>query len=401
MTLTQFHTELSQLLYIEDYGMVDIIMASIIANSLRLGDPVWLTLIGPSSGGKSQLIRPLSKAGSTLIHRLDDLTPNTFISGSLGMEHSFLGRMGDHGIISMDDLTVLFSKNPEARGEILSQFRMIYDGRFSKSSGNRKEDMLWPMNGERGYVGVISGSTPSIYRFLAEVADMGERFVNYRMKPVDIHKMADFINTHTVSSESIDEKLGALYGEFLKPLLQSRWHEHVVLSEDVKVRIAHIAEFTTLLRTPVHIDERTGYVDEFPEVEGPGRIMKQLTYMAQGLQILNQGPLTEELIQTLEWSAWSLANDKRRAYVKAIVRLSKEMTAGGSSKKITARNISTVTGLHRDIVKKGLDQFQALGILELVEDDSGEYEWRLARYELKDIVMRLDPPEGVLQEELL
>lgn len=388
MTLAQFHQELHKLLYIEDEGLVDIIMAGIVANSLKLGDPVWMTLIGPSSGGKSQIIRPLTKAADGLIHRLDDLTPNTFISGSLGIENSFLGRMGNHGIISMDDLTVLFSKNAEARGEILSQFRMIYDGRFSKSSGNRKEAMVWPVNGERGYVGVISGSTPSIYRFLAEVADMGERFVNYRMKATDMHKMADFINKNTVPSQELDDKLADLYKTFLTPLIQDpkSW-QYTPLSDGVKQTISHIAEFTTLLRTPVHIDERSGLVDDFPEVEGPGRIMKQLTYMAQGLQIINRGPLTPELIHTLEWSAWSLANDKRRAYVKAIIRLDYQRD------KITAKNISAISGLHRDIVKKGLDQFQALKIITLKADDHGEYEWELACRPLKDIVMRLDPPD--------
>jgi hypothetical protein len=389
MTLDTLHDEIGKLLYIEDRGMIDVILASIVANSLKLGDPVWLTLIGPSSGGKSQIIRPISQARPQLIHRLDDLTPNTFISGSLGIEHSFLGRMGNHGIISMDDLTVLFSKNAEARGEILSQFRMIYDGRFSKSSGNRKEDMLWPVDKSRGYVGIISGSTPSIYRFLAEVADMGERFINYRMKPTDMHKMADFINANTISSESLDKSLEVLYTEFLTKVIQDPLvGRHTILSQEVKDVISHMAEYATLLRTPVHIDERLGLVDEFPETEGPGRIMKQLTYLAQGLQIINQGPLTPQLIHTLEWTAWSLANDKRRAYLKAIVQLNRQ------SQKITARNISAITGLHRDVVKKGLDHFQALHIISLTEDDAGEYEWFLEKHELVDIVMRLDPPKS-------
>lgn len=387
MTLEQFHNELGKLLYIEDYGMVDAIMASIVANSLKLGDPVWMTLIGPSSGGKSQIIRPLAKASNDFIHRLDDLTPNTFISGSLGLENSFLGRIGDHGIISMDDLTVLFSKNAEQRGEILSQFRMIYDGRFSKSSGNRKEDMLWPASGNRGYVGIISGSTPSIYRYLAEVADMGERFINYRMKPTDMHKMADFINSNTIASDLLDDQLADLYERFMKPCIQNKQsYTLITLTPETKQAISHIAEYTTLLRTPVHVDERSGFVDEFPEVEGPGRIMKQLTYLAQGLQIINHGPLTPDLLKVVEWCGWSLANDKRRAYIKAIVELYR------TSKTINARNISAITGLHRDIVKKGLDQFQALGILSLNDDDSSEYQWELVRHELREIVMRLDPP---------
>jgi DNA-binding transcriptional regulator LsrR (DeoR family) len=73
--------------------------------------------------------------------------------------------------------------------------------------------------------------------------------------------------------------------------------------------------------------------------------------------------------------------------VKAIIKLDY------LREKLTAKNISAITGLHRDIVKKGLDQFQALGIITLKADDHGEYEWELACRPLKDIVMRLDPPD--------
>jgi len=383
MTLQDLHHELSQLLYIEDQNMYNVLMASIVANSMKLGDPVWLTLIGPSSGGKSQIIRPFTKANPSLIYRLDDLTPNTFMSATLGPEHSMLGRIGPHGILSMDDLTVLFSKNAEARGEILSQFRMIYDGRFSKSSGNRKDSMDW-----EGYMGMIAGSTPSIYRFFAEVADMGERFVTYRMKDYDKHKAVEFISNNTLTAIDLDARLTDVLFEFLQPIIAAGPQDFATLTDDAKATIANIAEHCTLLRTAVHTDERSGFVDEFPEPEMPFRVMKQLTYIAQGLQVINQGPLTPQLSQALEWVGWSLANDKRRAYLKCIVQLDYQ------GKKITARNISALTGLHKDIVRKGMDQLQALGVVTLDrDDDAGEYEWYLTHRGLKDITMRLDPPD--------
>jgi hypothetical protein len=127
-------------------------------------------------------------------------------------------------------------------------------------------------------------------------------------------------------------------------------------------------------------------VDEFPEPEMPFRVMKQLTYLAQGLQALNKGPLTPELTKALEWVGWSLANDKRRAYIQAITILDYQ------GKRITAKNVSAITGLHRDVVKKGMDQFQALGIITLDGDDTGEYVWRLSNRNLRDLSLRLDEP---------
>ena len=382
MTRDELHEKLGELLYIEDKGIVDVVCASIIANSMKLGDPVWLTLIGPSSGGKSQIIRPFA-AATKIITRIDDMTPNTLMSGTLGAENSLLGRIGAHGIISMDDLTVLFSKNAEARGEILSQFRMLYDGRFAKSSGNRKEEMVW-----EGYLGMISGSTPSIYRYFAEVADMGERFINYRMKAFDKHKAVEFISNNNLTSKDLDGKIAAILEEFLSERLQADGARHCPLSDEVKAVISNISEHSTLMRTAVHVDERSGFVDEFPEPEMPFRVMKQLTKIAEALQVVNQGPLTEELIATLEWTGWSLANDKRRAYMRHLVGLD------DSGKFLTSRNISACTGLETSIVKKGLDHLQALDVIRLKDEDAaGQKRWYIHNKEIAKVVRRLDPPD--------
>lgn len=386
MTRAELHKKIGELMYVEDFGMVDIVIASIIANSLKIGDPVWLTLIGPSSGGKSQLIRPFAKANPNLIHQVDDLTSNTLISGTLGVEHSLLGRIGEHGVLSMDDLTVLFSKNSEQRAEILSQFRMLYDGQFSKSTGNRKDAQLW-----KGYVGMIAGATPSIYRYFAEVSDMGERFINYRMKKYDVHKAVEFVTTHRHTANELTDKLAALFKEYVVTLIEGLPKDSKFLPAihpETYQTIQTMSEFSTLMRTPVHIDERSGLVDEFPEPEMPFRVMKQLTSIAQALQCMaddHTAPLPPDLTRALEWCAYSLCNDKRRAWLRALVGLH------DAGKRLSARNISAATGLHTEVVKKELDQLQAIGIIELADEDRGEKQWSLANSGITKMVRRLDP----------
>lgn len=386
MTLSEFHTELNKLMYIEDPNIINVILGSIVANSLQIGDPVWLTIIGPSSGGKSQMIRPFAMAHEKYIHRVDDLTANTLLSGTLGLEGSLLGRVGSAGILSMDDLTVLFSKNVEQRSEILSQFRMLYDGYYSKSSGNRKEAIVW-----KGYLGMIAGSTPSIYRFFNEVADMGERFISYRMKPIDIDKAVEFVSQHPVTSKEMNGQIADLIRGFLPDLLQSLPDPKYLpdLHPDTLIAIRNAAQHCTLLRTAIHIDERSGLVDEFPEPEMPFRVMKQLTYLAQGMQCLQddpKAPLGPDFISALEWTAYSLANDKRRAYIRAVVALDHQ------GKKISTRNISSYTGLHNEIVGRGMAQLQALDIVSLAsEEDTSRREYQIENRGLCDLVRRLEP----------
>lgn len=384
MTINELHTELKKLMYIEDLNLIDVVLASIVANSRQIGDPVWLTIIGPSSGGKSQLIRPFGMAHSGYIHRVDDLTANTLISGSLGVDNSLLGKIGAAGVLSMDDLTVLFSKNPEQRGEILSQFRMLYDGRFAKSSGNRKEEMVW-----EGYLGLISGSTPAIYRYFGEVADMGERFISYRMKPIDVHKAVEFVSANPKTSKELNNDISTVLSEFLPPLLTNEDTTLPDLHEDTLLAIQEASEHFTLLRTPIHLDERSGLVDEFPEPEMPFRVMKQLTCLAKGFQLLQDDPskpLSPNYVTALEWTAYSLANDKRRAYIKAVAALDYQ------GMKISTRNLSALTGLHNEVVTRGLSQLQALNIISLAsEEDTNRREFTIVNRRLTDLVRKLDP----------
>jgi hypothetical protein len=385
MTLDTLHQELSKLMYIEDKNLVNVVMASIVSNSVQVGDPVWLTIIGPSSGGKSQLIRPLAMAHGQYIHRVDDLTANTLISGTLGVEDSLLGKIGEAGIISMDDLTVLFSKNAEERAAILSQFRMLYDGHYSKSSGNRKEAMVW-----KGYLGMIAGSTPSIYRIFNEVADMGERFISYRMKPMNVDKAVDFVSEHPTTSKEMNESISSLIQQFLPPLLaRAQAIPKPQLHQETLDAIKEAAKHFTLLRTPLHTDDRSGMVDEFPESEMPFRVMKQLNYLAVGMQYMQEdptAPLAPEFIEALEWTAYSLANDKRRAYMRAVVALDFQR------QKITARNVSSVCGLHNDIVTRGLSHLQALNIIELGREEQGRTrEYAIKNHALCALVRKLEP----------
>lgn len=395
MTLEELHTAFNEYLYVEDPNILNVTLASIVANSLQVGDPVWLTIIGPSSGGKSQIIRPFALAHSDYVHRIDDLTPNTFLSASLGIEHSLLGKIGSGGILSMDDLTVLFSKNTEQRAEILSQFRMLYDGHYSKGSGNRKEDVVW-----QGYMGMIAGSTPSIYRYFSEVADMGERFISYRMKRMDTSKALNFVSSHPHTSKHLNHTLAAIIQEYLPPLLQSLPNEESrpPLHPATHAIIQEAALHCTLLRTPIHIDERTGLVDEFPEPEMPFRVLKQLTYLAQGMQYLQPDPTAElppQFHDALRWTAYSLISDKRRAYARAIAHLNAMPNVA-----ITKRSVASLTGMNDEIVNRGLSQLQALGLLTLTNEDGSRREYVANNYELFRFVRSIDPIAEDLEPDI-
>lgn len=385
--------------------MVDSLNAAVLANAKGIGDPVWMTLIGPSSGGKSQLIRPLAKANPSLFLQLDDLTSNTLISGN-GEKDSLIFRIKERGIITMDDFTVLASKNAEDRNAILSQFRMIYDGRMTKASGkNGAEPITW-----EGHAGMIAGSTPQIYKLFAEVADMGERFIYYRMKDMDEDKAVDFVMGKGLSAKETDEKLKALYAQYYSSMMQKvEDMPDVEVDEETQQAIIDIAKSGTRLRTPVITDDREHFVSEMPVSEMPFRVMKQLTNIAKSFAVMHYSDTKETVLPTdlreaVEWFGYSLADDKRREYFKAVIAMESTYVTGGTglkTLKATARNISAYTGLHHTAVERGMSVLSAIGVVKLNEatHDNEAKSWSVVDRKLKEIVERIDPPKKVKEED--
>lgn len=393
MTREELHKSIGEVLYIEDFGIIDTLLASVIANSQMIGDPVWLTLIGPSSGGKSQLIRPIAKSNPKLFLQVDDMTANTFISGTAG-EDSLIFRIKGSGIISMDDLTVLFSKNSEDRAAILSQFRMIYDGRLAKATGaNKGKLMEWT-----GHAGMLAGSTPAIYRHFSEVSDMGERFINYRMRTVDEEKITDFVMNNPVPAKQLDLLLIDSYTEYIASILSSDRLSSVpeLDAESMKI-IKNAARVGTKMRTPVMFDDRDKFVSEIPVQEVSIRVMKQLIYLANAFMIMHyvetgEDKLPRHYINCLEWVAYSLSDDKRRLYAKAVLALEY------AQKEVSIRNIAAYTGLPQAAVERQLPVLTAIGVLEMSEREQGKKEtrtWRFKDLAVKDFAYRLDTPEGI------
>lgn len=396
MTREELHRQVAGILYVEDPCLLDTMIACIVANSLRIGDPVWLTIIGPSSGGKSQLIRPMAKSNPEMFLQIDDLTSNSLISGNGEAQSTiFKIRKDTPGIISMDDLTVLFSKNAEDRNAILSQFRMIYDGRMTKATGTGKT-ITW-----EGHAGMIAGSTPAIYRHFSEVSDMGERFVSYRMRPMSDKKFLEFITRNPVAARELDGKLVDIYTTYIRELMVDiQGKPSPDLAPGVMSTILKAALVGTRLRTPVVFDDKGGFVSEYPVRELPGRVFKQLYNLAKAFVMMagsTDGGLPKEYREALEWCAYSMADDKRREYVKSVIALERD------GHKATLRNIASHSGMPKAALERGLPILTAIGVLAMKGGDENSKKdrvWTCADYDLKEMIIRLDPPRKVIEREV-
>lgn len=391
MKLTALKKKMREHLYMEDEDILDIIMAASVTNIMQLGQPVWLIVIGAPSSGKTQYISPLEYAqpeGQNIIHEITDITPNTFLSGSLTkksaeFEPSLLKRIGGHGILLFPDLTALFSKEAQTLHEILGQLRHIYDGHLTKLTGNQ-EPITW-----KGKLGIIGASTGSIYRHFEEIADMGERFMYYRMKPYNVDKAVDKSLSRTLYGQELDEHIGSLYGEYIAEVIQKHTTDPVFSDEDNR-KIKEMAKLASVIRTSVHINERSQEVDRIPEPEMPMRTALQLRGLALGMCVMNEyengsATLTEKNIRALEWCAFSLANDERRKTLQALA----EYPAG-----CTSAAIAMTLGLPTGSTSAYLQQLASLRVCRRLKVDGNNADlWLMDDEGIRDIVLRLSGTE--------
>ena len=141
-------------LLITDWDALTVTVASVIANRLA-GDALWLFLVAPPSGVKTEYISSLN--GLSNIHPLSDLTAQTFASGMRAKkEPSLLSKFEYGTVLTLKDFTTILSMHRDKRHEILSQLREIYDGSYTKSWGTGKT-LNW-----KGKVGLIAGVTTII-----------------------------------------------------------------------------------------------------------------------------------------------------------------------------------------------------------------------------------------------
>jgi len=386
MNLAQIKQEVQKYQYMEDTGVIDITIATIVANRLKLSDPVWTIIIGASSGGKSQIVRPIALSDVNFIHRVDDITENTFLSGVREKEGeksmSLLKRIGVHGIITISDFTVIMSKNSETRNAILSQFRMVYDGEMVKHSGSSKEPIKW-----EGYMGIVAGSTPSIYSSFEEVADMGERFVYYRMKEFSAEKATHLALSRGKNGKELDATLSHLYCNYIQEIVRCGTNVDINISDDVRDRIVEIAMFAERVRTPVKTDFKGERITHIPLPAYPMRVSIQMLAIAKALMFMQQFEtgsydLGENQMQLLDWVCYSMANEEKRAVLKMLAKI-------GVGNSLNTSTISDSIGLDEHTTGLILQNLTAIGIVS--KTTIGEHiAWSFKEDKYYNLVRRIE-----------
>lgn len=383
--------EVEKVFLLADKGVVKMVVAAIVGN--RLFDaPIWILLVAPPSGGKTELI--LAVEGLDFIFSVDDLTVNTFASGlkRTGEETSLLHKI-NNGIITFKDFTSILSKNKEARAEIMKQLRQIYDGKYTKRTGNNN-DIEW-----EGKVGALAGCTESIYRYLSEFSDMGDRFLMYNIdQPERIEQARRALRNNKDMIEK-RKHLELCFSHFIKLVITNIEEKEDGYNTDrsIEEELINVADFATRARSAVMTDFKSGLVDFVPKPEMPARMIAQLCTLATAFIAINQTnprlskahpsnemKITEEEKRLLFKTAFDSIPRARRDAIYPLVQY-----RGG----VSTAGLATFLDLPTDSVKKYLQQVNALGICSRSKEGGRQGDvWKM-KDKWREIMLKIEKLE--------
>jgi hypothetical protein len=270
-------------LYLPDDKPLLATIGAVAANLLE-DDPVWLLLVGPSSGGKTEML--LSRTGLDYVHLASSLTEGSLLSGTAKKERAahakggLLKEIGEFGILCLKDFGSVLSMSGDARAQTMQALREVYDGRWERPVGTDGGQVLsWS-----GKIGIVGGVTPTIDRYHAVLDAMGSRFMFKRLPTLPRNKNRQ--TRAALARRLTSAQTPAALSSAVEELVRGAGATPSELSEDENERLADLADFTALCRSPV---ERSGIdrvIDLIPESEVGSRLVLELRALLNGLDVL-------------------------------------------------------------------------------------------------------------------
>lgn len=268
-------------LYLPDARPLLAVLGAVAANRLD-GDPVWLLLVGPPGGGKSEILQSLG--GLENVHPAATLTEPALLSGTPAKEREngakggLLRQIGDYGIVVCKDFGSVLSMHRDARAQVLAALREVYDGSWTRHVGTGGGQTLhW-----QGKVGLVAGCTPTIDRHHAVMGAMGERFVLLRLPEVDSGEQARRALAHAGKERAMRAELSAA----VRALLAGTPQLPRPLEGAEQERLIRLAELVVRARSAVERDSYSREVDLIPEPEAPTRLVVMLERLLAGLDAI-------------------------------------------------------------------------------------------------------------------
>ena len=340
-------------LHLPDPCALYAMLGTVAANKLD-GDPVWLLLVGPPGGGKSELLGSLTSLPD--IHPCATLTEASLLSGSPKRERAadakggLLRAIGEFGIIVAKDFGSVLSMNRDARALVLAALREVYDGSWTRHVGTDGGKTLhW-----RGKVGLVGGCTQSIDRHHAVMSAMGERFLLFRLPQTDAAVLGRQALAHAGREATMRAELAGAVAEFF---LDTELVRHPRADGKQEALVA-LAMLVSRARSAVERDGYSREIELIPQPEEPTRLVVMLDRLLTGLRAIG---LNDD-------AAWTVV---AKAGLDSIPALRLTALLSLRELPLATPELARMIGYPKQTVSRTLEDLAAHALVERIEQGVG------------------------------
>jgi Bifunctional DNA primase/polymerase, N-terminal len=364
VTLADVHEVFREGLHLPDPTVVDVTAATVVANIRDGADPVFLVPVGAASRGKTEAID--STRGVPEVYALSELSAATLLSGyrdakDRGKDQSLLTRLSKQGkrLMMLKDFGTVLSMHRDARAQVLSQLREVFDGSLVKPTGMGVE-LSW-----EGHMGFIAGATPAIDEHHGAMSILGDRFIYYRVPDVDRTETTTMALGRRADARALRVERREVMAELIAGIDPA---PAPTLSANAIARLVAVSDFATRARTAVSRDGYNREVLNLPELEAPMRLAKQMAAVFDALKDL--GYAEDRALAVVEKMAWDSIPPIRVRCLEAL------QLHGRLKTPIVAER----TGIPTNTARRALEDLALVGILErekVGEADSSPNWWEV------------------------
>jgi hypothetical protein len=348
--LAHLHVCFSNYLAVLDPDAIAVVLATAVAQAETSADPLWLMLVGSSSGSKSETIRTVSALGDK---NLSDLTRAGLLGGHAAKEGGIvrtglLAKLGDgcNALVTISDLSSLLSRgggrmSGQEQAGVYEALRDVYDGEYTRTMD--RLEVTW-----RGRLTILAGVTPAIDAMRTYTTALGTRFCYFRLDQMtDAHR--DMIARVVFDRSELKAHREAAQAQAQVIVEAAREKvTSVELPASMRDAVVGCANYASYGRVNLPRDYR-GTVDGVADWEEPGRLTGQLVVLARSLCALGLGEVAMQRIVR------RTAQSCMPADMLAVLR---QCDSRRSTSSIAARS-----GLHRAVATRALEGWAATGVV--------------------------------------
>lgn len=368
-------------LFLSSFEAIEVMLATMVSNKLE-GDPLWMFLVSPPGGAKTEILSSLSSSPD--VYFTSSLTPHSLISGASwnsGSDPSLIPKLNGK-VMVIKDFTSIMSKRDTEKEEIFGILRDAYDGKCSKIFGNGVR-----RNYESRFT-ILSAVTPAIYELAHSHQALGERFLKYTMGSNLLHVSEQEIVYRAISNLNKENTMRKEISDTVRGFLYHKLNGFSTdsiasIPDGIKVKIVSLAMFCARLRGTVSRDKyRPDMICSKPSAEVGSRIGKQFAKFCVSLAIVrNKKEVTEEEYAVCRKVAIDTLSQRNEDVLRTLI-----LEKSKGKETLRTKELGTLTMYPHSTISRVLADMQMLGIVDRVGRNS-IWEWKASNYVL-DLINR-------------